>query len=59
MVEMRGDNVRQFLNDWEMTLEGLKKQPEEEWLEYCFNNNLTKPAIFQPKQTIGQLGMRI
>ena len=35
------------------------KQYEEEWLEYCFDNNLTKPAIFQPKQTIGQLGMRI
>lgn len=35
------------------------KHHEEEWLEYCFNNNLTKPAIFQPKQTIGQLGMRI
>ena len=34
------------------------KQYEEEWLEFCFNNNLTKPAIFQPKQTTGQLGMR-
>ena len=35
------------------------KQYEEEWLEFCFNNNLTKPSIFQAKQTTGQLGMRI
>jgi|TARA_R110000824_G_scaffold320638_2_gene507610 hypothetical protein len=35
------------------------KEYEEKWLEFCFDNNLTRPAIFQPKQTIGQLGMRI
>jgi len=35
------------------------KEYEEEWLEFCFDNNLTKPAAFLPKQTIGQLGMRI
>jgi len=35
------------------------KEHEEEWQEYCFNNNVTKPAIFQRKQTIGQLGMGI
>lgn len=33
------------------------KHHEEEWLEYCFDNNLTKPSIFKPKETVGQLGM--
>ena len=35
------------------------KQYEDDWMEFAFNNNLTKPAIFLPKQTVGQLGMRI
>ena len=35
-VNMVGDNLRAFLNDWEMTLSGMKKAPSEEILRRGF-----------------------
>ena len=41
-VELKGDNLRAFLNDWESTLLGLKKRPEVDVLESLFNKQLKK-----------------
>ena len=35
-VKLLGDDLRRFMNDWEMTLTGMKKVPDETVLESMF-----------------------
>ena len=36
----------------------VSKEHEEEWLEYCFDHNMAKPAVFLKKEVDGQIGMK-
>ena len=41
-VELKGDNLQQFLNDWEATLLDIAKVPDDEMLESLFRKQLNK-----------------
>ena len=42
-VKLRGDDLRRFMNDWEMTLTGMKKVPDETVLESMFRVQTRAP----------------
>ena len=37
-VKMVGDDLRRFYDEWEMTLTGIRKLQESEWLETLFGS---------------------
>ena len=41
-VELKGDNVRGYLNDWELTLNAVKEIPSEDILENLVRRQLEK-----------------
>ena len=46
-VELKGDNVRGYFNDWELTLNAVKEVPSEDILESLVRRQLAKsPQLF-------------
>ena len=45
-VELKGDNVRGYLNDWELTLNAVKEIPSEAILENLVRRQLSKSSHF-------------
>ena len=41
-VTLKGDNVAQFMNNWEMTLSGMNKIPTDDILESLFQSQIKK-----------------
>ena len=41
-IELKGDNLVAFRNDWDIVMEGLRKTPPEDWLEYLFRRQLDR-----------------
>ena len=60
-VRLHGDNIQKYINDWEMTISGLNKVPNEEVLESLFFGQLKKStqlegAIALYRQDVTQKG---
>ena len=36
VVKLVGDDIRRFYGEWKMTLTGIRKMPDAEWLETLF-----------------------
>ena len=56
-VELKGDNLVSFQNDWNAVLTHMKKRPEPEELESLFRTQLEKSVEF--KDTLALYEMRI
>ena len=41
-IELKGDNIEQFLSDWESTLLGISGLPDAKFLETLFRRQLDK-----------------
>jgi hypothetical protein len=46
-VHMVGEELRRFMNDWEMTLTGMRKLPEEDVLETLFRRQIQRHPGFR------------
>ena len=46
-VQLDGDNLKGFLNSWNMTLSGLKTIPADDQLECLFRKELEKSKSFE------------
>ena len=46
-VHMVGDELRRFINDWEMTLTGMRKLPDGDVLETLFRRQIAKHSGFR------------
>jgi hypothetical protein len=46
-VHMTGEELRRFMNDWEMTLTGMRKLPEEDVLETLFRRQIQRHPGFR------------
>ena len=47
-LKMPGDNVRQFLNDWDTTFTNINNTPDEDFLESMFKRQLEKSHSLKP-----------
>ena len=47
-LRMPGDNVRQFLNDWDTTFTNVNSAPDPEFLESMFRRQLEKSHSLKP-----------
>ena len=45
---MPGDNLKQFLNDWDDTFANINTRPDEVFLEQIFRMQLEKSNIMKP-----------
>ena len=46
-VHMVGEELRRFMNDWDMTLTGMRKLPEDDVLETLFRRQITRHSGFR------------
>ncbi len=46
-VHMVGEELRRFMNDWEMILTGMRKLPEEDVLETLFRRQIQRHSGFR------------
>ena len=46
-VRLHQDDLRRFLNDWEMTMSGMKRVPDDDLLETLFRRELKKFSGFR------------
>ena len=47
-LKMPGDNVRQFLIDWDTTCANVERMPDHEYQEFMFRQQLERSAILKP-----------
>ena len=56
-LQLKGDNLRGFMNDWEMTLLGLKKRPGDEYLECLFKRQIEKSRQLEQAMALYNQGI--
>ena len=47
-LELKGDNLRAFDTEWDNTLLGMKRLPDEEYLENLYRKQVQKSKQFEP-----------
>ena len=47
-LKMPGDNIRQFLNDWDTTCTNINSIPDHEFMESMFRRQLEKSPSLKP-----------
>ena len=55
--ELKGDNLRALLNEWEICLVGMRKVPDDEMLESLFSKQLKFSKQFEQTMLLYQLGI--